>query len=57
MVIEVHFLDKMANIEFVNPVYVIFEKILKSFRIAHLHRNNCFGRASIESSQVPRVLE
>lgn len=57
MVIEFHFLDKMSDPKFANYVFMIFKKILKHFRIVHLHPNNCCGIAKIDGLDVPRVLE
>ena len=56
MVIEVHQMDAIFDPYALRHLQGVFDKIHKSFSIAHLHANNCCGIAQ-HGVGVPRVFE
>lgn len=57
MVIEFHYLHQLWNKPWFLLVSRVFEKLLKTHRVVHIHPNNCCGWLSSRGLVIPRVME
>lgn len=59
MVIEFHNLDRLFNSIVFRLFSSVFEKILKSFHVVHIHPNNCYGGEIVKRGnvEIPKVME
>lgn len=57
MVIEFHDLDNLFNRPFFSIAKKVFEKILQTHEVVHIHPNNIFHSHKINGIDVPRFME
>ena len=57
MVIEFHYLHQLWNKPWFVHVARVFEKLLHSHSVVHIHPNNCCGSISSKGLEIPRILE
>ena len=57
MAIEFHQLDQLWNRPFFQLISRVFEKILKTHQVVHLHPNNCCSVFTRDGLEIPRVME
>jgi hypothetical protein len=57
MVIEFHALHELLNRPFFGLAARVFQKLLRTHSVVHIHPNNCCGFVVEEELEVPRVLE
>jgi hypothetical protein len=57
IVIEFHNLNFLFNQFSFNMLNACFDKLLKNFKIVHMHPNNCYKAVSYKEYQVPPVME
>ncbi len=57
IVLEFHDVELWSQPAFFRLVSVIFDKLLNSFYVAHIHVNNCCGLFQISGVELPRVFE
>lgn len=57
LIVEFHHLDQLWNKMFFNLARSVFEKILETHMVVHLHPNNCCGVENLNSIEIPKVME
>jgi hypothetical protein len=57
MVIEFHSLDQLWNEPFFVLVSRLFEKLLATHAVVHIHPNNCCGSVKSAGLEIPRIAE
>jgi hypothetical protein len=57
MVIEFHSLDQLWNEPFFFVVSRLFQKLLSTHAVVHIHPNNCCGSAKSAGLEIPRIAE
>ena len=57
MVIEFHDLDNMHNKPYFNLVKNLFEKLLVTHQVVHLHPNNTYRNEPVLGIEIPRFME
>jgi hypothetical protein len=57
MVIEVHYLQELFNKPFFDLASRVFQKLLQTHSVVHIHPNNCCGSVRGSGLEVPRVAE
>jgi hypothetical protein len=57
MVIEFHDLQELFNKPFFRLASGVFEKLLQTHSVAHIHPNNCCGSITRDGIEIPRVAE
>jgi hypothetical protein len=56
-VIEFHALDYLFNKFGFNIINNTFQKLLKDYKVVHIHPNNCCGVVSKKNIEIPRIME
>ncbi len=57
MIIEFHYLQELFNKPFFVLASRVFEKLLQTHRVVHIHPNNCCGSVKSKGLEIPRVAE
>jgi hypothetical protein len=57
MVIEFHYLQELLNKPFFTLVSRLFEKLLQTHSVVHIHPNNCCGSVKSRGLEIPRIAE
>ena len=57
MVIEFHHLHQLWNKPWYHLVSRVFEKLLTTHSVVHIHPNNCCGSLTSRGLEIPRVME
>jgi hypothetical protein len=57
MVIEFHYLQELLNKPFFVLVSRLFEKLLRTHSVVHIHPNNCCGSIKSRGLEIPRIAE
>lgn len=57
MVIEFHYLQELFNKPFFILASKVFQKLLQTHSVVHIHPNNCCGSIKGSGLQIPRVAE
>lgn len=57
MVIEFHDLDNLFNKPFFSIAKKVFEKILQTHEVVHIHPNNTFPSVEVFGIEIPRYME
>lgn len=57
MIIEFHWLEQLWNEPFFVVASRLFEKLLATHTVVHIHPNNCCGSAKSAGLEIPRIAE
>ncbi len=57
MIIEFHYLQELLNKPYFTLVSRLFEKLLRTHSVVHIHPNNCCGSIRSRGLEIPRVAE
>lgn len=57
MIVELHSLPQLWNEPFFAVASRMFEKVLKSHAVVHIHPNNCCGSVKSAGLEIPRIAE
>jgi len=57
MVIEFHYLQELLNKPFFVLISRLFEKLLRTHSVVHIHPNNCCGSVKSRGLEIPRIAE
>ena len=57
MIVELHSLPQLWNEPFFAVASRMFEKLLKSHAVVHIHPNNCCGSVTSAGLEIPRIAE
>lgn len=57
MIIEFHYLQELFNKPFFVLTSRVFQKLLQTHSVVHIHPNNCCGSIKSKGLQIPRVAE
>ena len=57
VVLEVHFLEQLLSRPWFDLVSRVFEKLLATHRVVHIHPNNCCGSVRSMGLEIPRIME
>jgi hypothetical protein len=57
MVIEFHYLHELLNRRFFDVASRVFQKLLRTHSVVHIHPNNCCGSVKRGDLELPRIAE
>jgi hypothetical protein len=57
MVIEFHYLHELLNKRYFELVSRVFQKLLQTHTVVHIHPNNCCGSVKADGLELPRIAE
>ena len=57
IVVEFHFLDRIFELDEFPAIEATFSRLLRHFRVVHIHPNNIGGSVLIDGIEVPKLLE
>jgi hypothetical protein len=57
MIIEFHYLQELLNKPYFTLASRLFEKLLRTHSVVHIHPNNCCGSIRSRGLVIPRVAE
>ena len=57
MVIEFHYLHELLNKRYFELVSRVFQKLLQTHSVVHIHPNNCCGSVKADGLELPRIAE
>ncbi len=57
MIIEFHYLQELLNKPYFTLSSRVFQKLLQTHSVVHIHPNNCCGSVKSRGLEIPRVAE
>lgn len=57
MVIEFHYLHELLNKRYFELVSRVFQKLVQTHTVVHIHPNNCCGSVKADGLELPRIAE